>query len=133
MKPPPPVKPSRSFAHCKGADFLADHQGVGPPVGGGKEGEGEGKGSSPSSWLGLKPAPKIQRRIQSMAASIVSGCYERFILGHRCAEEAIVDGEASPSGGFSQTFAVKAHQGPGRCVAARGGLLASGGGRKVVI
>ena len=62
-----------------------------------------------------------------MAASVVSGCYERFILGHRCAEEAIVDGEASPSGGFSQTFAVKAHQGPVRCVAARGGLLASGG------
>eukprot|EP00216_Chloropicon_sp_CCMP2111_P001081 CAMPEP_0198234600 /NCGR_PEP_ID=MMETSP1446-20131203/587_1 /TAXON_ID=1461542 ORGANISM="Unidentified sp, Strain CCMP2111" /NCGR_SAMPLE_ID=MMETSP1446 /ASSEMBLY_ACC=CAM_ASM_001112 /LENGTH=433 /DNA_ID=CAMNT_0043915405 /DNA_START=279 /DNA_END=1580 /DNA_ORIENTATION=- len=62
--------------------------------------------------------------------NVISGCYERFVLGHQVRQ---AKGVSEGSGGnvgearLRQSFSVKAHQGPVRCVCSKGGLLASGG------
>ena len=59
--------------------------------------------------------------------NIISGCYERFVLGHELKQIDKEEGQGPKSIHIRQQFAVKAHQGPVRCVRAKGGLLASGG------
>lgn len=77
--------------------------------------------------------------IAQMAASkshVISGCYERFVLGHQAvvrdggegnAEDDAAPRSSSPACSWNQRFAVKAHSGPVKCLAVRGGLIASGG------
>ena len=64
----------------------------------------------------------------STRSHVISGCYERFVLGHEACE-APRGGDASGNGteggqqeggestlAWTQRFAVKAHQGPVKCV-----------------
>ena len=73
-----------------------------------------------------------ERVRETMAAKshVISGCYERFVLGHeaRLSISDEVEKETNQGNGkWTQKFAVKAHQGPVKCVKAKGGLIVSGG------
>ena len=49
-------------------------------------------------------------------SQIISGCYERFVLGHEAAPSGSDDPDAAAAFSWTQRFAVKAHQGPVKCV-----------------
>ena len=63
---------------------------------------------------------------EASKSHVISGCYERFVLGHEVRQEPGRE-EGGERFRWSQRFAVKAHQGPVKCVKAKGGLIVSGG------